>query len=319
MALFKSTYTRAQIDEAIGRALNIVAEGKTYNNRGAWVSEGSYSNTEESIDVVIYDGTSYFCVESHSGETDTPAEDGTHWAPLHAYETFIKNAPTGEIADDDTVPFTDTSENNRTKKITWSNIKAKLKQYFDTLYTTAMMALTGYEKPSSRSAIAPTDTINQAIGKVEAGIEALSVRGIVKIEKIEKFGDCDNDGFITSTDALKVANYITGSLSSEDWYRSHVAIGDVNLDGEITQEDYDAIIARAIGGPALPIGGVEGAEYYAIYYSDGSWSFETKEGLKALGNQVWEFISADALDSVTGNTIVSTEQPEAGLWLEVIP
>jgi len=262
MALFKSTYTRAQIDEAIGRALNIVAEGKTYNNRGAWVSEGSYSNTSEIIDVVVYDGVSYFCIVTHSGVSTTPDTDTTNWAPLHAYETFIKNAPTGTLANDDTIPFTDTSDSNQTKKITWSgivtairtllfgstngilkangsgeisaatagtdyqqptqdleeetdladddaipfyddsvtghkktlwsNIKAKLKTYFDTLYKASSQLITGYTKASTPDSILDTDTINQALGKLEAKADAKASQADVA-ELSEQINDLADD------------------------------------------------------------------------------------------------------------------------------
>jgi hypothetical protein len=148
MALFKSTYTRAQIDEAIGRALNIVAEGKTYNNRGAWVSEGSYSNTSEIIDVVVYDGVSYFCIVTHSGVSTTPDTDTTNWAPLHAYETFIKNAAAGELADDDTVPFTDISDGGRTKKVTWADVKAEITGMIDGAMQLHVVTL-GTEQPEA--------------------------------------------------------------------------------------------------------------------------------------------------------------------------
>lgn len=123
MALFKSRFTISQIEEAINRALNVIIEGKTYINRGAWEPEESYSNTEESIDYVIYNGMSYFCLVTHSGQTDPPDEDTTNWAPLYAYEPFLKNAPEDEIDDSDFLIFVDSSDDERTKKISWADIK----------------------------------------------------------------------------------------------------------------------------------------------------------------------------------------------------
>ena len=75
------------------------------------------------------------------------------------------------INDADYVPFYDTSETAHRKSL-WSNIKSVLKTYFDALYTTALVKMTGYSKAGSIASIATTDTINQAIGKLEYGYES---------------------------------------------------------------------------------------------------------------------------------------------------
>lgn len=75
------------------------------------------------------------------------------------------------INDADYVPFYDTSETAHRKSL-WSNIKSVLKTYFDALYTPALVKMTGYSKAGSIASIATTDTINQAIGKLEYGYES---------------------------------------------------------------------------------------------------------------------------------------------------
>ena len=75
------------------------------------------------------------------------------------------------IDDADYVPFYDTSETANRKSL-WSNIKTVLKAYFDALYTTALVKMTSYSKAGSVASIATTDTINQAIGKLEYGYES---------------------------------------------------------------------------------------------------------------------------------------------------
>lgn len=78
------------------------------------------------------------------------------------------------IVNEDTFPFYDASASNH-RKVTWENIKAVLKTYFDALYTTALLKLTGYSKAASASAIATTDSINVALGKLEKGLDDKAV------------------------------------------------------------------------------------------------------------------------------------------------
>jgi len=78
------------------------------------------------------------------------------------------------IVDEDAFPFYEASTSSH-RKATWANIKAVLKTYFDALYTTALLKLTGYSKAASASAIATTDSINVALGKLEKGLDDKAV------------------------------------------------------------------------------------------------------------------------------------------------
>ena len=77
--------------------------------------------------------------------------------------------------DADTVGLIDSTPPNALKKLSWESIKATLKTYFDALYTTALLTLTGYSKAASASAIATTDSINVALGKLEKGLDDKAV------------------------------------------------------------------------------------------------------------------------------------------------
>jgi hypothetical protein len=123
MAIYKTAFTRAQIEQALYNALNVIAEGKSFVLRGAWQSGASYSNTAESIDVVIYDGVSYYCLTTHSGQSTPPSEDATRWGQLARYETLIKHAPEDELDDADALIFIDVSDGEATKKISFEDFK----------------------------------------------------------------------------------------------------------------------------------------------------------------------------------------------------
>ena len=58
--------------------------------------------------------------------------------------------------------------------VAWANITGKPAAYTPEAHNQAsetINALTGYSKPQATSSLAPTDTLNQALGKLEKGIE----------------------------------------------------------------------------------------------------------------------------------------------------
>ena len=54
------------------------ANGKGYNPRGEWIAGTYYNNTADTVDVVYYQGSSYYCKSSGSGQTPPP-DDSANW------------------------------------------------------------------------------------------------------------------------------------------------------------------------------------------------------------------------------------------------
>ena len=57
------------------------ANGKGYNPRGEWLAGVYYNNTADTVDIVYYQGSSYYCISSGSG-TATPPNDTARWGLL---------------------------------------------------------------------------------------------------------------------------------------------------------------------------------------------------------------------------------------------
>ena len=65
-------------------------QGKGYYPRGLWNAGNSYLNTNTTIDVVLYNGTSYYCKVSNASET-TPDLDSEHWGVFSMRGKGIKD------------------------------------------------------------------------------------------------------------------------------------------------------------------------------------------------------------------------------------
>lgn len=59
----------------------MVYKGKGYNPKGAWESNTSYTNDGEQIDVVSYNGVSYYCKQTHTNDA-SPDTDNENWDVL---------------------------------------------------------------------------------------------------------------------------------------------------------------------------------------------------------------------------------------------
>lgn len=65
-------------------------QGKSYNPRGSWVSGGTYTNDSITIDVVYYNGASYYCTNSITGTT-APDTDASHWGLLASADNLASS------------------------------------------------------------------------------------------------------------------------------------------------------------------------------------------------------------------------------------
>ena len=115
---------------------------------------------------------------SYNGKTNWQDSEIVHSQDMNRIEQGITDLDTGKqdltknldskasIVDADAIPIADSVAQNAGKKVTFSVIKNTLKTYFDNLYKTSILTLTGYSKASTISEIAATDTVNAAFGKV---------------------------------------------------------------------------------------------------------------------------------------------------------
>ena len=120
---------------------------------------------------------------SYNPKTNWQDSEIVHAADMNRIEQGISDLDTGKqdltknlgskasIVDADVIPLADSASQNVGKKVTFSIIKSTLKTYFDALYTTAKLKLTGYSKAASISEIAATDTVNEAFGKVAKSLD----------------------------------------------------------------------------------------------------------------------------------------------------
>lgn len=134
----------------------------TYNFSGTSFTSGSNGAGEHDANNITTNGHWYYTSNGPATSLGASTDDGALYSQAYS-TTWV-----GQIAQDyrNGNLFTRGKNNG-----TWSNWKAV--SYVGHTHTGSEVKLTGYSKASSYSAIAASDTVNQAIGKLEGAINGL--------------------------------------------------------------------------------------------------------------------------------------------------
>ena len=124
---------------ATQQSIKAYVDSKGYTWKGEWATSTTYAVN----DTVEYNGSGYICIVAHTSGTFATDLSAGKW------EMFVDGVSADSIAstihgatakttpvDADEVGLIDSAASNVLKKLTWSNIKATLKSYFDSVTTT---------------------------------------------------------------------------------------------------------------------------------------------------------------------------------------
>jgi len=124
---------------ATQQSIKAYVDSKGYTWKGEWVTATAYAVN----DTVEYGGSGYVCIVAHTSGTFATDLTNGKW------EMFVEGVSADSIAstihgatakttpvDADEFGLIDSAASNVLKKLTWSNIKATLKSYFDSVTTT---------------------------------------------------------------------------------------------------------------------------------------------------------------------------------------
>jgi hypothetical protein len=136
-----------KVDKVAGYGLMSDAQATKLAGLSTGATKTAKSNTNgnvlvDEVEVQVYrhptgEGNAHLPAGGTKGQAVIRTADGYAWGDFTPtdVEAPIKDAPALTTIDDtDTVPFTDTSDSSKTKKITWANIKALLDTWASALF-----------------------------------------------------------------------------------------------------------------------------------------------------------------------------------------
>lgn len=146
-------------------ALTKINVGTTANDGTGSSIRVAFQRTNAAMDAVDAIQTKIDTVESNADVTDA-ANVG-----LSIHGAVEKTTP----VDADTLPLIDSAASNALKKVTWANIKATFKTYFDTLYATVAQANATHTGDATGATALTLATVNSDVGSFGSATAAPAV------------------------------------------------------------------------------------------------------------------------------------------------
>ena len=231
--------------------------------------------------------------------------------------------------DADTMPLIDSTASNVLKKVTWANIKATLKSYFDTLYaaishthsianvTGLQTALDGKASTSHTHAIADVTSLQTALDGKAATSHTHSIGNVTGLQTA-----LDGKATTSHTHAIADVTGLQTALDGKEGSQTAASQAEAEAGTETAVRKWSPLrINQAILALAPAGGGADGASAYEIAVTNGFSGSEAEWLDSLVGNSAYQvavsngFSGTEAqwLDSLIGDTGATGATGEPGI------